>query len=89
MSNWKLADVWEVVADTLPGASALVHGDRRRTWSDFDRNADGVARTLLDHGLVRHDKVAQYLYNGTEYLETMFAAFKAARGCSPTRWPAG
>jgi acyl-CoA synthetase (AMP-forming)/AMP-acid ligase II len=77
VSNWKLADVWEVVADELPGASALVHGDQRRTWTDLDRNADGVARTLLDHGLVRHDKVAQYLYNCTEYVETLFAAFKA------------
>ena len=77
MTDWKLADLWETVADQLPGALALAHGDQRRTWSDFDRNADGVARALLDHGLVRHDKVAQYLYNGAEYLESMFAVFKA------------
>ena len=77
VSDWKLADVWETIADRLPDSPALVHGDQRRTWRDFDRNADGIARTLLDHGLREQDKVAQYLYNGVEYLESMFATFKA------------
>ena len=77
MSNWNLAEVWETVADRLPDAPALVHGGQRRSWRAFDRNADGIARTLLDHGLREQDKVAQYLYNGVEYLESMFAAFKA------------
>jgi acyl-CoA synthetase (AMP-forming)/AMP-acid ligase II len=39
-----------------------------------DRLPDAPA---LDHGLREQDKVAQYLYNGVEYLESMFAAFKA------------
>ncbi|HUP71898.1 MAG TPA: AMP-binding protein [Acidimicrobiales bacterium] len=77
VSDWKLADVWETVADRLPDAPALVHGSQRRNWRDFDRSADGIARTLLDCGLREQDKVAQYLYNGVEYLESMFAAFKA------------
>ena len=77
VSNWRLADVWETVADRLPDAPAFVHGSQRRSWRAFDRNADGVGRTLLDHGLGEQDKVAQYLYNGVEYLESMFAVFKA------------
>ena len=77
MTDWNLADVWETVAGRLPDATALVHGSERRTWHEFDRNADGVARALLDHGLREQDKVAQYLYNGVEYLESVFAAFKA------------
>jgi fatty-acyl-CoA synthase len=32
---------------------------------------------LLDAGVQQQDKVAQYLYNGPEYLESVFAAFKA------------
>jgi fatty-acyl-CoA synthase len=36
-----------------------------------------VARVLLDRGAQEQDKVAQYLYNCTEYLESMFATFKA------------
>ncbi|HEY7948887.1 MAG TPA: acyl-CoA synthetase [Acidimicrobiales bacterium] len=76
MTNWNIADVWEAVADTIPDAPALVHGERRVTWGEFDRRADGVARALLDAGVVRQDKVAHYLYNGTEYLESTFAMFK-------------
>src|SRR5437763_11118294 len=77
MTNWNLAELWETVADRLPDAPALVHGSTRRSWRQFDQNADGVARTVLDHGLGEQDKVALYLYNGVEYLEAMFAAFKA------------
>ncbi|TML08697.1 MAG: acyl-CoA synthetase [Actinobacteria bacterium] len=77
MTNWNLAELWETVADRLPDAPALVHGSTRRSWRQFDHNADGVARTALDHGLREQDKVALYLYNGVEYLEAMFAAFKA------------
>jgi fatty-acyl-CoA synthase len=77
MNGWNFADVWEVVAEQVPDAPALVHGDRRVTWSQLDHRADGIARALLDGGAVRQDKVAHYLYNCPEYLETMFAIFKA------------
>jgi fatty-acyl-CoA synthase len=76
VTDWNFADVWEAVADTVPGAPALVHGERRVTWAEFDKRADAVAHALLDIGVVRQDKVAHYLYNGTEYLESTFAAFK-------------
>ncbi|MGH9258833.1 MAG: acyl-CoA synthetase [Acidimicrobiales bacterium] len=77
MPGWNFADVWEVIAEQIPDAQAQVHGDRRVTWAEFDRRANGVAATLLDRGATEQDKVAQYLYNGTEYIESMFAAFKA------------
>ena len=44
---------------------------------EFDRRADGVAAALLNGGAVEQDKVAQYLYNGPEYIQSLFAAFKA------------
>src|SRR5205823_147266 len=37
----------------------------------------GVAKALLDAGAQRQDKIAQYLYNGPEYLESTFACMKA------------
>ncbi len=77
MPGWNFADVWEVVAEQIPDAQAQVHGDRRVTWAEFDRRANGVAATLLDRGAAEQDKVAQYLYNGTEYIESMFGTFKA------------
>jgi len=78
VSGWNYADVWEVVADVLPDAPALVHGPLHRSWRDFDRRADGVAGWLMDHGLQRNETFAQYLYSCPEYLEAVFAAFKLA-----------
>ncbi len=77
MSGWNFADIWEAVADAHPDADAMVQGDRRLTWGEFSRRADGVARFLLDRGAQHQDKVAQYLYNCPEYLESVFACFKA------------
>jgi fatty-acyl-CoA synthase len=77
MSGWNFAEVWEVVAEKIPDAPAQVQGDRRFTWGEFDRRANGVARTLLEAGAKEDDKVALYLYNAPEYLESMFGAWKA------------
>jgi|SRR5579863_10409315 len=77
MSDWNFADAWEAVADLLPEATAQVHGERRLSWRAFDQRADGVARLLLDAGVKAQDKVAQYLYNCPEYLESTFATLKA------------
>ncbi len=76
MTDWNFADVWEVVADTIPHAPALIHGSRTVTWGEFDRRANSVAHALLGLGVERQDKVAHYLYNCPEYLESTFAVFK-------------
>jgi 3-oxocholest-4-en-26-oate---CoA ligase len=76
--EWNFADVWEVVARRVPDAPALVHGDRVIDWKTFDAHASGIATTLLAAGLERQDKVAQYLPNCPEYLESVFASWKAA-----------
>jgi acyl-CoA synthetase (AMP-forming)/AMP-acid ligase II len=76
--DWNFADVWEVVAQQVPDAPALIHGETVVDWRTFDARADGVAAALLDAGLGRQNKVAQYLTNGPEYLESVFATWKAA-----------
>ncbi|HLH28152.1 MAG TPA: acyl-CoA synthetase [Acidimicrobiales bacterium] len=76
MTEWTFADVWEAVADLFPDAPAIVQGDRTVTWSQFDRNANGLGRWLLARGARHQDKVALYLYNCPEYLEAEFACFK-------------
>ena len=72
-----MADIWEVAADVRGEHPAQVHGEQRVSWTTFDRRADGVATWLLDLGVERQDKVAQYLYNGPEYLQAVFGCFKA------------
>jgi 3-oxocholest-4-en-26-oate---CoA ligase len=78
VAGWNFADIWEAVSDLHPDADVIVQGERRETWREFDRRADGVARFLLDAGAQHQDKVAQYAYNCPEYLESVFACFKAS-----------
>jgi len=77
MAGWNFADVWEVIAEQIPDAPAQVQGDRRFSWREFDERANGVAAALLAAGVSEQDKVAHYLHNGPEYLESMFGIWKA------------
>ncbi len=75
-----LATVWELVADTVPDAPALVHASTEpvvRTWAEFEERAARLSAHLASGGVGPDSKVAIHLYNGPEYLETTFAAFKA------------
>src|SRR5215472_11320003 len=74
---WNFADIWESIAAAIPARPALIRGAAEVSWADFDRRANRLARSLVDLGLKRQSKVAAYLYNGPEYLETYYAAFKA------------
>ncbi len=78
MTGWNLAEIWEAAAAQLPEAPFAKQGDRSITWANADRRAEGLASFLLDHGADHQDKVAQYLYNCPEYLESFFACFKAS-----------
>jgi len=77
MAGWNFAELWERVADKFPEALAQSQGERDITWQQFDRRSDGVARRLVDLGCGHQDKIALYLYNAPEYLEGVFASFKA------------
>jgi 3-oxocholest-4-en-26-oate---CoA ligase len=77
MTGWCYADVWEAIAGAVPDRPALIQGERVIGWGAFDRRADALARRLLEAGLTRQSKLAAFLYNAPEYLETYYAAFKA------------
>jgi 3-oxocholest-4-en-26-oate---CoA ligase len=74
--NWNFGTVFESVADEIPDHTALVQGERRRSWREFDERAARLAAGLRDLGLGHDSKVAFYLYNSNEYLETLLACFK-------------
>jgi len=73
---WTIADVWEAIAAAQPERPALVQGERVITWAQLDARADALAAHFIASGMGHQAKVAAYLYNGPEYLETYFAAFK-------------
>src|SRR6202023_1703352 len=77
MTAWNFADAYERVAANIPDAPCQEQGERVITWREFDRRANALAADLLAAGLGEQAKVAAYLTNCPEYLETYVAAFKA------------
>lgn len=78
MSHWNFADVWEAIASLQPDLPALVRGESVTSWQEFERRSEALASVLLAAGLTRQTSVACYLHNSAEYMETLFACFKAS-----------
>jgi acyl-CoA synthetase (AMP-forming)/AMP-acid ligase II len=87
---FNFADLLTTIAEEVPDTEALIVGDRRRTYAELEERSCRLANFLLTAGLeVRAERsglaghesgqahVALYLYNGFEYLEGMFGAWKA------------
>jgi 3-oxocholest-4-en-26-oate---CoA ligase len=70
------ATVWESIADAIPNQVAITHADDSRTWAEFDDRAARVAQAFTDAGLGPESKIALYMYNSNEYMESHYAAFK-------------
>ncbi len=74
--SFNLADLFENVADHVPGREAIVYGERRLTFAEVDGRATRLAHHLRAAGVKRGDHVGLYLYNCNEYIEAALAAFK-------------
>jgi acyl-CoA synthetase (AMP-forming)/AMP-acid ligase II len=70
------ATMWEALADALGDATALVQGEVRRSWRDFDARAASLAGAFTEAGLGPGSKVGLFLYNAPEFMESYFAALK-------------
>lgn len=74
--HFNIADMFEIVADKIPGRDALVCGEHRATFGQLEQRANQLAHHLAASGVRAGDHVGLYLYNGNEYLEGMLACFK-------------
>ena len=74
--QWHVASVWETVADVVPDAPAVVGGDVRRSWRDYEDRAARIAGALAAAGHGPGAKVGVYAHNSNEFLEAYFGAFK-------------
>jgi len=72
-----LTDLWATHAKFSPQKEAVLCGDVRRTWGDFDRNMSRVANRLIADGIGRGDKVAVLMDNGVDILEIMYGVVRA------------
>ena len=57
-------------------AVAAAHGLDSHSWREFEDRSARVAAAIDAAGIGHDDKVGLYLYNGFEYEEAQFAAFK-------------
>jgi len=71
-----MASIWEVVADRMPDRPAQICGSRQTTFREFDARAARLASAFAAAGVGPDVKVALYLFNCNEYLESVFAAMK-------------
>ncbi|MBL1096795.1 acyl-CoA synthetase [Streptomyces coffeae] len=81
--EYNLADLFESIADTVPGREALVYLDhpgtgreRRLGYAGLDEAANRIGHHLLDSGIGPGEHVGLHLYNGVEYLQTVLACLK-------------
>ncbi|MBN9557630.1 MAG: AMP-binding protein, partial [Alphaproteobacteria bacterium] len=75
--GWNYGDILDAIETVLPGdAPALIHGSRTITWAEKGRRTNNLARALIANGAKPGDKVAFYMRNRPEYVETMAACFK-------------
>jgi acyl-CoA synthetase (AMP-forming)/AMP-acid ligase II len=64
-------------ARAWPDKRAVVCEGEVRTWRDFDRRVDKVARSLAGMGVGKGDKIAILAANSIEYLETFMGGLRA------------
>ena len=82
--EYNLADLFESVVDVVPKREALVYVDhpgtgaeRRLTYEELDAAANRIGHHLIDAGIRPGEHLGLHLYNGIEYLQTVFGCLKA------------
>ncbi len=63
-------------ARKFPDKEALVYGDQRLTFGEFNSRVNKLAQAFLDLGIERGSKVAVMSFNCSEFLEIYFALGK-------------
>src|ERR1044072_1984238 len=64
-------------AAAWPDKRAVMCEDKARTWRDFDRPINRIARTLAGMGTGHADKIAILAANPIEYLESFMGGLRA------------
>lgn len=70
------ATAWEAISDEIPDSDALICGEARLGWREYEAQAARVATALAVADLSRGSNVGLALYNGMAYSVAQFACFK-------------
>ena len=63
-------------ARRFPDRPALIWGERRWTWAEFDARVSALGRMLMEHGIGSGDRVVVQSKNSNLMLESMYACFR-------------
>ncbi len=76
--QWNLADLFDLVAETVPERLAVAHGPSgvARSWRELGTRSNALARHL-QRLHAPGDKLAVYSYNRPEFVESLIGALKA------------
>lgn len=74
--QFQIADLFEIVADTVPDSEAIYDGKHRLTYRQLDERANKLAHYFQSIGIKKGDHIGLYIYNCAEYVEAMLAATK-------------
>ncbi len=75
--EFNLADLFELVADTVPHRLALVAGTVRHSYRQLDERANRFAHHLVDGGAAPGSHVGILAHNRAEWVEAMIGCYKA------------
>jgi 3-oxocholest-4-en-26-oate---CoA ligase len=75
--QFNLADLFEIVVDTVPDRPALVAGAERRTYRQLDQRSNRFAHRLGDLGVEPGSHVGILAHNRVEWAEAMIGCYKA------------
>ncbi len=73
-------------ARRFPDRPALIWGERRWSWAEFDARVSAMAAVLTDHGVGLGDRVVVQSKNSNLMLESMWACFRIGAVWVPTNF---
>ncbi len=73
-------------ARRFPDRPALIWGEQRWSWAEFDARVSAMAAVLADHGIEAGDRVVVQSKNSNLMLESMWACFRIGAVWVPTNF---
>jgi acyl-CoA synthetase (AMP-forming)/AMP-acid ligase II len=77
MRSFNLADLFELVADTVPDRLALVAGSVRLSYAELDARANRFAHHIIDSPTAPGAHVGILARNRAEWVEAMVGCYKS------------
>ena len=73
-------------AKKFPDRTALIDGDTRLTFRALDERVNRLARSLIDAGVKKGDRIALMFYNSHHFVEVYFASAKIGAAVVPVNF---